>query len=202
MRVAAVLALAALLVPEPALAQAPRWSFSASAYTYILPESENYVQPTITADRGSLHLEARFNYEGLDTGSTWVGYNFSVGSALTLEITPMIGVAFGDTVGVAPGYKGTLEWRALSLYSETEFVFDARESADSFLYTWSEFAVAPVDWFRFGVAVQRTKAYETEFDIQRGLFAGFSFKRANVGAYFFDAGADRPTVVLSLGASF
>ena len=62
--------------------------------------------------------------------------------------------------------------------------------------------MTPVDWFRFGVAVQRTKAYETEFDIQRGLFAGVSFKRANVGAYFFDAGGDRPTVVLSFGASF
>ena len=53
------------------------WSFSASAYTYAVPDDSNYVQPTFTADRGWLHLEARYNYEALDTGSAWIGYNFS-----------------------------------------------------------------------------------------------------------------------------
>ena len=28
-----------------------RWSLDASAYTYIVPDSENYVQPTVAADR-------------------------------------------------------------------------------------------------------------------------------------------------------
>jgi hypothetical protein len=45
-------------------------------------------------------------------------------------------------------------------------------AADSFLYTWSELGLTPVDWCRFGLVVQRSKAYETEFDIQRGFFAG------------------------------
>ena len=54
------------------------WSFSASAYTYIVPDCREYVQPTFTADRGWLHLEARYNYESLETGSAWIGYNFSV----------------------------------------------------------------------------------------------------------------------------
>ena len=84
------------------------WSFSASAYTYIVPDSREYVQPTFTADRGWLHLEARYNYEGLDSGSAWIGYNFSVGEKLSLAFTPMLGGVFGDTTGVAPGYKYTL----------------------------------------------------------------------------------------------
>ena len=86
------------------------WSFSASAYTYIVPDDGNYVQPTFTADRGWLHLEARYNYEALDTGSAWVGYNFSGGERLAWEFTPMLGGVFGDTTGVAPGYKGSLGW--------------------------------------------------------------------------------------------
>jgi hypothetical protein len=45
------------------------WSFSGSVYTYIAPDDGSYVQPTVTADRGWLHLEARYNYEALDTGS-------------------------------------------------------------------------------------------------------------------------------------
>ena len=84
------------------------WSFSASAYTYFVPDDREYVQPTFTADRDWLHLEARYNYEALDTGSVWVGYNFSGGEKLAWEFTPMLGGVFGDTNGIAPGYKGSL----------------------------------------------------------------------------------------------
>jgi hypothetical protein len=53
------------------------WSLDASAYTHIVPDSENYVQPTVAADRDWLHVEARFNYEDRDTGSVWLGYNLT-----------------------------------------------------------------------------------------------------------------------------
>ena len=36
------------------------------------------------------------------------------------EFTPMLGCIFGDTTGFAPGYKGSLRWRKLDLYSEGE----------------------------------------------------------------------------------
>ena len=81
------------------------WSFSASAYAYIVPDDRDYVQPTVTADRGWLHLEARYNYEDFNTGSLWVGYNLSAGEKVTLEFTPMLGAVVGDTDGVAPGLQ-------------------------------------------------------------------------------------------------
>ena len=179
-----------------------KWSFSASAYTYIVPDSREYVQPTLTADRDWLHLEARYNYEALDTGSAWIGYNFSVGEKLSLEFTPMLGGVFGNTTGIAPGYKGSLSWWKLELSSEGEYVFDTRDSSGSFFYTWSELTLAPVDWFRFGLAVQRTKLYETDFDIQRGFLAGFAWKRVDFTTYVFNPDASRPTVVLGLGFGF
>ena len=89
----------------------------------------------------------------------------------------------------------------VDLYSETEYVVDADESTDSFLYTWSEFALAPTDWARFGLAAQRTKAYQSPFDIQRGFFAGFSYQRAEVAAYVFDPDAS-PTVVIAISVGF
>ena len=177
------------------------WSFDASVYTYLLPDSGNYAQPTFATDHRWLHLEARVNYEDLDTGSAWVGYTFRVGTQVTFELTPMVGAVFGNTNGVAPGYKGSLAWRALDLSSETEYVFDAGDSADNFLYTWSELAVAPVDWCRVGFVVQRTKVYQTAFDIQRGFFGGFSYKRAEVTGYVFNPDAS-PTVVIAVGFSF
>jgi hypothetical protein len=186
----------------PAAEAEKAWTFSAAAYTYVLPDGANYVQPAFAADRGWLHLEGRFNYEDRDTGSAWFGYNVSVGETVTLEFTPMIGAVFGNTDGVAPGYKGSLGWRMLQLYSETEFVIDPGDSGNNFLYTWSEFEVAPVEWCRFGLVVQRTKVYQTEFDIQRGVFVGLSYKGANVTAYVFNPDADRPTVVVGVALSF
>ena len=80
MRLLACLAIAIALMPGAAFAQPPTppedepaWEFSASGYTYFVPEDSNFLQPTFTADRDWLHLEARYNYEALDTGSAFVG---------------------------------------------------------------------------------------------------------------------------------
>src|SRR6185503_20226197 len=61
-----------------------------------------------------------------------------------------------------------LSYRRLKLYSEGEYVFDTDDSSGNFFYNWSELAFSPIDWFRGGLVAQRTKAYETDLDIQRG----------------------------------
>jgi hypothetical protein len=178
------------------------WTFSASVYTYVVPEGDNYAQPTITADRGWLHLEARYNYEALKTGSAWVGYNFAGGEKLAWEITPMIGGVFGDLYGVAPGYKGSLNWWKLELYSEGEYVFDTGDSSESFFYNWSELTLAPVDWFRIGMVTQRTRVYETDREIQRGILIGFSYKKVDLTTYVFNPDDSKPTWVVAVAANF
>jgi hypothetical protein len=179
-----------------------KWSFSASAYTYLVPDDRDYVQPTITADRNWLHLEARYNYEALDTGSAWVGYNFAGGEKLAWTVTPMLGGVFGDTTGIAPGYKGSLGWWKLELYSEGEYLFDARDSSESFFYNWSELTVAPVDWLKLGMVTQRTRAYQTDRDIQRGFLVGLSYKQVSFTTYVFNPDESKPTVVLAVGVTF
>ena len=178
------------------------WSFSASAYAYILPDERNYVQPTLAADRGRLHLEARYNYEDLETGSVWVGYNFGWGEKLAWEITPVLGGVVGNTAGIAPGYKFFLSYWKLELASEGEFVIDARDTTESFFYNWSELSVSPVDWFRAGAVIQRTKVYQTDFDIQRGVLVGFSYWKLDFTAYVFNPDASRPIAVLAVGVTF
>lgn len=178
------------------------WSVSASVFTYLLPDEGDYAQPTLTVDRDWLHLEARYNYEGLQAASAWSGYNFSFGDTVEWTLTPMVGVVFGDTSGVAPGYKASLVWRQLDLASESEYVFDASDSSDSFLYTWSEAGWTPMEWLRLGLVVQRTKVYQTEFDVQRGLLVGVSYKNASFTTYVFNPDGSRPTVVLGASVGF
>ncbi len=196
-------ATAATNAPPPAMEnEARRWSFSASVATYLVPESRDYVQPTIAADRGWLHLEGRYDYEALETGSAWVGYNFGGGTKLAWEFTPMLGGVFGNTTGIAPGYKGSLSWWKLELYSEGEGVIDTGDSSKSFLYNWSELTLAPLEWFRVGMVTQRTRAYHTDRDIQRGFLVGLSYKKLSFTTSVLNPDESKPTVVLTVGASF
>ena len=183
-------------------AESRKWEFEASATTYLLPDDREYIQPSFKADRGRLHLEARYNYEALRTGSLWAGYNFSVGDKVSFEFTPMIGGVFGDTNGVAPGFRTSLSWRRLALYSESEYVCNTEDHSSNFFYTWSELSYSPVDWFRFGLVGQRTRAYETELDLQRGPLFGFTYKRLNLGLYLFNLDREQKTTVFSVAVGF
>jgi len=178
------------------------WSFSASATTYVVPDFQDYVQPTFTADRGWLHLEVRYNYENLHTGSVWLGDNFSGGEKLEWECTPMLGGVFGDMTGIAPGCKLSFSYWKLEFSSEGEFVFDTRDKEGSFFYNWSELSVSPVDWLRFGLVGQRTRAYQSDVDIQRGLLVGFSHKEVAFTTYVFNLDHGKPTWVFAMSMSF
>jgi len=174
------------------------WSFDASAYGFFVPDSRNYLNPNLAADRGELHLEARYNYEGLETGSAWVGWKLELVDALALEVTPMIGGVFGSVDGIAPGYLLSLGYRQLALSSQGEYLFDVAGRTGDFLYTWSELSWMPAEWFRTGLAIQRTRAYESSLDIQRGFLVAFSWREVELGAYVFNPGWTTPTWVVAV----
>src|SRR6476620_9349622 len=114
----------------------------------------------------------------------------------------MFGVVFGQTTGVAPGYKGSLCWWKLELYSEGEYVVDPGDSSDNFFYNWSELTLAPVDWFRFGLVTQRTRLYHTDRETQRGVLVGVSFKKIDLTTYVLNPDESEPTVVVAVGFHF
>jgi hypothetical protein len=204
------LLICASLLPPASLAQemtdapdqAPAWTASASMMAYWLPDDDQFTSPTFLVDRGKLHLEARYNYENLNTASGWVGYNTHFGNTLSVEFTPMLGLVSGDTNGIAPGYHLTVDWRSFELYSEGEYVFDRDDSSDSYFYSWSEMSWYPADWLRLGLAGQRTRVYKTERDIQRGFLVGVSLRGISLGAYVFNPDDDDPTYIASVAVDF
>lgn len=109
---------------------------------------------------------------------------------------------FGGTRGVAPGLDLSLDWRKFSFYSESECVIDSEDKDDNFLYTWSEFTYAPVDWFHFGFVGQRTRLYDSSLDIDRGLIVGLSWKDVDFTVCVFNLGWEEPTVVLGVSVEF
>ena len=207
MRAAMIMLLLTAFGPATSVAQDAgdgeerEWSVSASVAIYGLPDESNYAQSTATADRGVLRLEGRYNYEALRTASLWAGYAMRGGRRVEWELTPMVGAVFGATDGIAPGYVASLSWWKVDAYIEGEYVF-AATSEDSFAYHWSEAAIAPLDWLRAGLVTQRTRAYATDRNIQRGPFVNATFERIDAAVYVFIAARSTPTFVLSLGVDF
>jgi hypothetical protein len=175
--------------------------FSVSSYTYFRPGSAPYVQPNLALDEDWLHVEARYNYEGLNTGSVWAGVNVSGGKTLKWSFTPMLGGVFGETRGVAPGFELQLAWWKLDLSSQSELVLDVGEIRNSFLYTWSELGFAPVGTLRLGGALQRTHVHAEHLQVEPGLFAGFRAWGLALTTYAFDLEQRHPTVVFMIGVS-
>ena len=178
------------------------WSFSAAAYYYILPHEKNTTTLLGYADHKSLHFEARYNYEGRETGSLFGGYMFKGGGELSWSLTPMVGFVFGNTDGFAPGLLTSFAWKKLDFYSESEYVIDFAGKENNFFYTWTELAITPVKKFRTGVSANRTRLYQSELEVQKGLFAQYSFCKLTAGLHYFNPFSDDYFLIATMSIEF
>jgi hypothetical protein len=178
---------------------AQAWAFDVTAFAYFLPDEADYVQPTVRADRGSLHLEGRYAYEDRNTFSLFAGWRAAMGRALQLEVTPMVGLVVGRTDGFAPGLELTLSWGPLEVYSESEYVLPFGDAESSFFYAWSELGVRPADWLRVGLVAQRTRRYRAAREVSLGPMLGVAIGRLEATLYVLDGGNSGPFAAVSVG---
>ena len=75
-------------------------------------------------------------------------------------------------------------------------MFDLADEPEHFLYNWSELTIQPTEWFRTGLVTQRTRAYQAERDIQRGLLVGVNLGRSSLTTNVFEPFSGSPTVVV------
>ena len=174
------------IAANPPSVRAQGWASAISAFIFDPPRDDAFGMGIATADRAALHLEARYNYENLDTGSAFVGWNFAGDGEVDWSATPILGLVVGKTDGLAPGFEAELGWRALLLYVESEYVFDFDNNDESFLYTWIEATGSPTEWLRTGLVAQKTKLYHTDLDVQRGLMLEGTRAAWSLGVYWFN----------------
>jgi hypothetical protein len=194
---------AALATATSSTAAAPGWAYSATGMYYSFRNQDDFTLAVATADQGRLHIEARYNYEAIDSGSLFVGWKFSGGEKLTWEVTPILGAVFGQKEGIAPGFEASIGYGIVDFYTETEYVRDLEVRQDSFTYSWNELGISPLEWLRFGIVTQRTMVYQSDRDIQRGIFIQGKYEKAVLGAYVFNPDdSESRFAVFSLGAEF
>src|SRR5262245_46768837 len=64
---------------EKPKATTKKWNFSAWTELFILPDEEDFFNPTFYARSDKLHFEGRYNYEDRNTASFWAGWRFKFG---------------------------------------------------------------------------------------------------------------------------
>jgi hypothetical protein len=178
-----------------------QWNFSSDINFYFIPE-DFFVLPVIRLDKNVLHLEARYNYEDRETFSGWVGYNFMGGNEFEYTITPMVGGVVGLTNGIAPGLEFTISYKGFELYNEAEYLFDTESSENNFYYNWADLTYSPNDWLWFGISGQRTRLYQTDLEIQRGIILGGGSEHWELTGYLYNIFFDDPFVLITLSANF
>ena len=207
MRTVLSLLIVAALVVAPIRAafarDASKWGIGATAYGYSVPDQPDFIMVVAPVDIRWFHIEGRYNYESLHTGSIFLGLNAGAGDKLRFDVTGMVGGVFGDVDGVAPAFRLTLSWWKLDLSSENEYLIDAHDLSASFFYSWSELGISPLRWLRLGVVGQRTRVIHTGLDLQRGVLAGISlFQTVNLTFYELNLGWVTPTYIIAVGASY
>lgn len=200
----------AVFLPSGIVAQAvqdedpdsnPSLTIYASLNNYFF--QDNYIfNPIVTADRGGLHLEGRYNYEDLHTLSLFAGYTMRVGNALRWDVTPMIGFAFGATSGFIPALEFTLTYGAFEWYNESEYVLITDEGDENYFYAWSELNYYPLDWLSVGLIVTRTRLYETDLEVQSGLSLGYYHGAFSLLGSMMNFGYGDPYVYLRASVVF
>jgi hypothetical protein len=186
------------------------WEFSLSTFTYLAQHERDYANPNFSADYGRLHLEARYNYEALKTGSVWIGCNFprfTIGKDLEINATPMLGGVLGDITGVAPGYSIEASYKIIKASTQGEYFFDAGNNSGDFFYSWSEFSASlpKADCVRAGLVVERTQASGNS-EVRRGPLVGFKHKckdkDVDLTVYWLAPGSREATFVFAVTVEF
>jgi len=196
---------ACLAVATPALAADAgdrEWTGAITGNYYAMRDQPDFGVGVGTLDRGPLHLEARYNYEARNAGSAFVGWKFSAGDTVTIDVTPIIGGLFGAARGVIPGVEASVGWRSFDIYVEAEYVHDLADSSASYTYSWSELGWKPADGLRVGLVGQRTHTVDTGRDFQRGVFGQVSAGPATLGIYAFNPDSGSRYFIAALGLRF
>jgi hypothetical protein len=201
-------ALVLLFVASPATAvevvadKEPAATATVTGYYYKMRDQPDFGVGVASLDRGSLHLEARYNYEARDAGSAFVGWKFAGGDTVSVKVTPIAGAMFGAARGFVPGVEASVVWRTLDAYIEAEYVRDVEQGSPSYCYAWSELGWKPVEWLRVGFVGQRTRTVDNGRDLQRGVFGQLTVGRLTLGVYGFNPDSGSRYVIFALGAQF
>ena len=181
----------------------PAWEFSASLYGYFPPDDRHYAQPTVIANHGAPPpggpLQLRGPQDGLRLGR--------LERRRRREAPPRRDADGRRRLRRHARRRARLRadrsrTAASSSTARASTSSTSRTRPTTSSTTGRSSATRRSTGSTVGLASQRTRAYQTGLDVQRGVFVGFTCKSVTLNVYVFNPGWETPTVVSSLAVSF
>lgn len=132
-------------------------------------------------------VEARYNYEDLNTISLYAGKVFSKERKLSYSFTPIVGGVIGRFKGASVGLNLNIGYERLFFSAQSQYTFSVEDRKADFFYSWSETGYEIWNWLSVGMAIQQTHLYDTKFELgDPGVVVGFSIGKWEFPLYGFN----------------
>src|ERR1700742_3968295 len=103
------------------------------------------------------YVEARGNYEAINSASLYLGKGFKKNALISYSITPIAGFVMGAFNGGSVGANVTLDYKKISLSSQSQYTFSIKNHTTNFTYSWSDLTYQLKEWVSTGVSLQQTR---------------------------------------------
>jgi hypothetical protein len=145
-----------------------------------------------------LYLEARYNYDDLETFSVLAGKTFSFDKEKNYTITPMLGAAFGNLQGATLGVNMNATVHRFNFGTQSQYTYAFNDHSSSFIFTWAEASYQVGKTFYGGITMQHTKLYQSRSEYDPGFMLGFTHKNVSIPLYIFKPFKQERFVVLGI----
>ena len=153
-------------------------------HPYITPQAWFYIK--------DFYVEARYNYEYEKTGSLYFGRSFTCKKKVDAEIIPMIGLVYGETKGISPGFNFKLDYKKNSTSTQCQYTFDLNDDNNSFFWDWTTAYIRINEHFGIGSAFRVLIPKSGNNDIKIGPMLRYEIKSCILEACAFNLWQKHP----------
>jgi len=139
------------------------------------------------------YIEARGNYEAINSASLYFGKTFRKRALLSYSITPIAGLVMGRFNGGAVGANVEMDYKKISFSSQSQYTFSIENRATNFTYSWSDLTYQLKDWVSAGVSLQQTRGL-----FEKGILIRGAYKKFSIPLYVFSPSTSERYFVLGL----
>ena len=144
------------------------------------------------------YMEARYNYEALNSFSLYYGKTFEKTAPVSYQVSPILGFVAGSLDGGSVGMNLEMDYNKLNFNTQSQYTFSIDKRSNSYVYSWSDLTYQLTDRFAAGVSLQQTKLYQVNGTFESGILVKAAYNAWTFPLYIFRPGTGNRYFVLGI----
>jgi hypothetical protein len=143
------------------------------------------------------YVEARANYEAINSASLYFGKPFKKKALISYSITPIAGFVMGAFTGGSVGANVEMDYKKISFSSQSQYSFSIENRTTNFTYSWSDLTYQLKECVSAGVSLQQTRGL-----FEKGILVRGVYKNLSIPLYVFNPTTNERYFVLGLNVEW